>query len=434
MAPTKASGKTPKRDADRNSARKRAQGTGHRSPISDEKLRGGDAQKASRIPIELQQLLIDVFKDCLSNQIGIHLLSLIQEVKQHLFNRDFDKAFGSQKYLGAYAIRWSPSRTLAYLDIFINLPDLRHSFIRRANLATRRNGNPPTNSSSPDRRSPDAQVDNVGNSIEPDLRASSDNGEACKVVCLGGGAGAEIVALAGYAHHLRSTLGSGKSIDERASTHVDCTADDWNLRNFILTTVDIADWSLVVHDLYQGVTQPLHLSQFASSAAKAANKPLVAAEGFSCAFHQQDLLELGIENLAHILKDATMVTLMFTLNELYSVSMAKTTNFLLALTFLLETGTLLLVVDSPGSYSTVAVGSSGATSSGATGKKYPMQWLLDHTLLEASRIGSSKTASEGGQWEKLLSEDSRWFRVPEGLKYPVTLENMRYQVHLYRRK
>ncbi len=434
MAPGNVSSKKAKKDIDRNSISKRAQGTGHRSPISDEKLHGGDAQKALTIPLELQQLLINVFKDSLSNQIGIHLSSLIQEVKQHLFNRDFDEAFGSQQYLGAYAIRWSPSRALAYLDILINFPDLRHSFIRRANLATRSAGTLVEHSGTNTSRPPDSQADNAGISLGPDLQASSDNGEACKVVCLGGGAGAEIVALAGYAHHLRSSLGSDKYMEERASTDVDCTADDWNFRKFILTTVDIADWSQVVHDLYQGVTEPLHLSQFASSAAKAANKPLVAAEDFSCAFHQQDLLELDVENLAHIVKDATMVTIMFTLNELYSVSMAKTTNFLLALTFLLETGTLLLVVDSPGSYSTVAVGSSGATSPGATGKKYPMQWLLDHTLLEASSIGSSKTASEGGQWEKLLSEDSRWFRVPEGLEYPVTLENMRYQVHLYRRK
>jgi len=434
MSLGKASGKKAKKDIDRHFTSKRAQRTGHKSSFSDEKLHGNDAQKASRIPADLQQLLINVFKAAFSNRLGMHLSSLIQEVKQHLFNRDFDKAFGSQEYLGAYAIRWSPSRALAYLDIFINLPDLRNSFIRCAPWATRSDENLDDHSGSYTGRPPDAQADNGGDSLGPSSQASCDDGKACKVVCLGGGAGAEIVALAGYAHHLRSTLGPDKSMEERAFTDVEDTADDQKVRRLILTTVDIADWSQVVHDLYQGVTEPLPLSPFASSAAKAANKPLVAAEGFCCAFHRQDLLELSTEDLTHILKGATMVTIMFTLNELYSVSMAKTTNFILALTSLLETGTLLLVVDSPGSYSTVTVGSSGASSTGTTVKKYPMQWLLDHTLLEASSIGSSKTTSEGGQWEKLLSEDSRWFRVPEGLNYPVPLENMRYQIHVYRRK
>ena len=430
MAPGKTSGRKAKSDLDRNSGRKRAEKTSETSSSSAQKLHSGDAQEESRIPVELQQLLVNIFRKAFSAQLGPNLSSLIQEVKQHLFNRDFNRAFGSQKYLEAYAIRWSPSRALAYLEIFTSLQDLRLKIIECEPLDTpsaRDLENPTVGSTSTPL---DAQVDDTGDFLEPPSQASNDDKSACKVVCLGGGAGAEIVALAGYAHQSRSSSGSGDSKKEGTST----ANDNSNVRRLILTTVDVADWSQVVRDLYQGVTKPSPLSQFASSAAKAANKPLVAAENFACDFHQRDLLELGVEDLTTIVKDASLITLMFTLNELYSVSMAKTTNFLLALTFLLETGTLLLVVDSPGSYSTVVVGSSGATSPGGTTKKYPMQWLLDHTLLEASSIGSSKATSEGGQWEKLLSEDSRWFRVPEGLKYPVPLENMRYQIHLYRRK
>lgn len=434
MAPGKTSVKKAGSDLDRKSASKRAQRLDHGSSLSNEKLHRENAQEGSRYSFELQQLLVNVFRDAFSTQFGTNLSSLIQEVKQHLFNRDFDQAFGSQKYLEAYAIRWSPSRALAYLDIFANLPDLRDSVIRCSLPVTSNAESLETPAGSSTSRPPDVQSDDDRNSLGPSAQASSDGQKACKVVSLGGGAGAEIVALAGYAHHLRPASGSDHSMEERTSTSSDCTADHWKARKLVLTTVDIADWSPVVHALHENVTQPPHLSQFASSAAKAANKPLVDLESFSCAFHQRDLLDLSVEDLTDVLKDASMVTIMFTLNELYSVSMAKTTNFLLALTFLLETGTLLLVVDSPGSYSSVAVGSSGETSPGGTVKKYPMQWLLDHTLLEASSIGSSKTTSEGGQWEKILSEDSRWFRVPEGLKYPVTLENMRYQIHLYRRK
>ena len=73
-------------------------------------------------------------------------------------------------------------------------------------------------------------------------------------------------------------------------------------------------------------------------------------------------------------------------------------------------------MDSPGSYSEAAVGKEK--------KKYPMQWLLDHTLVEIE--------TPDYHWEKLESEESVWFRVPEELFYPIPLENMRYQLHLYR--
>jgi len=83
---------------------------------------------------------------------------------------------------------------------------------------------------------------------------------------------------------------------------------------------------------------------------------------------------------------------------------------------------MLLVVDSPGSYS--------ETSIGKESKRYPMQWLLNHTLLETSKERGGKGDVK---WEKLVSDESRWFRLADDLKYPISLENMRYQVHLYRR-
>lgn len=115
--------------------------------------------------------------------------------------------------------------------------------------------------------------------------------------------------------------------------------------------------------------------------------------------------------------------MMFTLNELYSTSVSKTQRLLFELTVATRPGTLLLVVDSPGSYSTVTI--NGAE------KKYPMQWLLDHTLLEASR--KTRVLPPGDHWTKVLTDESRWFRLPKGLDYPIELENMRYQIHLYRR-
>lgn len=63
-----------------------------------------------------------------------------------------------------------------------------------------------------------------------------------------------------------------------------------------------------------------------------------------------------------------------------------------------------------------------------------MKFLLDHTLL---------TVAEG-MWEKLVSQDSRWFRRDansklhynvdlEGGQGFIKLEDMRFQIHVYRR-
>jgi 25S rRNA (uracil2843-N3)-methyltransferase len=123
-----------------------------------------------------------------------------------------------------------------------------------------------------------------------------------------------------------------------------------------------------------------------------------------------------------------LLTLLFTLNELYTTSIGKTTAFLLKLTMAVKPGSLLLVVDSPGSYSETKLGSEA--------KKYPMSWLMDHTLLEPE---DSQEGPKGGKnespasWVKIVSEEAKWFRIPEELRYPIPLENMRYQMHLYRR-
>lgn len=78
-------------------------------------------------------------------------------------------------------------------------------------------------------------------------------------------------------------------------------------------------------------------------------------------------------------------------------------------------------MDSPGTYSETAIGKDS--------KKYPMQWLMNHTLLEKSKLDEDSPSA----WDRVVSEDSEWFRLGERLRYPIALEDMRYQVHLYRR-
>lgn len=374
----------------------------------------------SDIPIELQQVVLDTFKSSFPNLfVDENLEEKLQEVKTHLFHRDFLGAFGRDELLSAYAVRWSPSRALAYLSILHGVIEITL-------------------------KSKDIKL------------ASKTTGSKSLSICsIGGGAGAELVSSAALLQLLVTRANTPPEVEETLSgdeeAELDASAiqylsiskEDVDLK-FQLLMMDIADWRSVKTTLYDQLTTAPKLSQYASASAKAANRPFVYPQSLSQKLHVADVLTLDPESLNSTLvtSHAKLVTIFFTLNELYTTSRARTQAFLLQLTASLEPGAVLLVVDSAGSYSTVEL--NGAE------KKYPMHWLLDHTLLKVAASpfigadagsGQSEAKDKRGReqdqetprWEKLREEESTWFRLPEGLDYPLELEDMRYQLHLYRR-
>jgi 25S rRNA (uracil2843-N3)-methyltransferase len=331
---------------------------------------------------------LNIFRNSFAERLSSEFAPLLQEVKGHLYNRDFATAFGKNEYLEAYAGRWSPSRALGYLDLLWELRE--ELWLEKA----------------------EDEVEDEGQEVEePEAKSRSR-----KVVCLGGGAGAEIVALAG----LQKLVAGMSSEDEEEG------GDEVVRQHVDIAAIDIADWSVVVENLAKQLTIAPELSKYASAAAKAANVPLLDPKDITVRFKQQDVLQATASELSTQVADANLVTLLFTLNELYSTSLPLTQKFLLLLTSVLQSGALLLVVDSPGSYSSV-------TLNGAE-KKYPMQWLLDHTLLKQANGNLNERGKEEiVRWEKVKEDDSRWYRLDERLRYPIELENMRMQVHLYRK-
>jgi 25S rRNA (uracil2843-N3)-methyltransferase len=313
------------------------------------------------VPIELQQLILNAFLRAFPFVDQLRLKTAIQEVKGHLFLRNFVEAFAKQEYLDAYAVRWSASRALGYTDIFLH-KDLGQVWQHRSET------------------SPNGQM--------------SHSSSATRVACIGGGGGAEVAACAAAAR-------------SKALSQLEVHA------------VDLADWSSCLAKLETALCTPAQLSPYASDSARAANNPLISGDHFGVRFSQQDILAANEGELRNIVGGVHLCTIMFTLNELFTNSISRTTAFLLALTDTMQVGSWLLVVDSPGSYSEVKLGQGQDAKS----KQYPMKWLLDHTL---QRVVQSK-------WKKHVSDDSRWFRLNSSLKYPIELENMRYQIHLYQR-
>jgi 25S rRNA (uracil2843-N3)-methyltransferase len=317
----------------------------------------------SQLPVELQQLILDQFQHAFPFDSPTDLKNVIQEVKGHLYNRDFITAFLSPTYLQAYALRWSAGRALAYAHIFSELEVVRK------------------------------WQESTSVAAEVHMPSADVRDRAYSIICIGGGAGAELVALA-------STLTT------LPNTRIEATA------------IDIANWSDILTKLEGSMKRPLPLSKYASESARAANTTFIESSQLDAKFVQQDILACKDEELRGIWRGVSLCTIMFTLNELFTSSIAKTTALLLKMTGMMQEGSFLLVVDSPGSYSEIKLGKDGRT------KRYPMKWLMDHALLEVA--GKDK-------WEKIMDDDSRWFRLPSELKYPIDLENMRYQIHLYRR-
>ncbi|GCB22784.1 25S rRNA (uridine(2843)-N(3))-methyltransferase [Aspergillus awamori] len=416
---------------------------------------------STTIPLTLQQLLLNVFKTALltnghnylhnreetkkndndesgattadsaeqqQEQQQLDIKSLIQTIKTHLYNRDFDSAFtdANEDLLRAYALRWSSSRALGYAGIF-------RALLREV-------------------------VKPVSDHTAAAATTSTNN-----VVCIGGGAGAEIVALAAAWRDFldgaelrfssardedqiadaveavslddgKEEEGSKEAVKQPTSTTTSTTTTT-TYPGLSVTAVDIADWSKVVERLSTAIQSPT------VTGSKSHPAPLLPSNkdeekktpSFSVGFEKLDVLSTGEKELQGLFSrqeaescSTVLVTLMFTLNELFSTSMAKATGFLLRMTDMLRPGTVLLVVDSPGSYSTLKLGKGGDGE--VRERQYPMKFLLDHTLLSVAE----------GKWERLMSEDSRWWRRDAArLRYDVGegagLEDMRFQVHVYRR-
>ncbi|KAM3488203.1 hypothetical protein MY3957_008494 [Beauveria namnaoensis] len=352
--------------------------------------RNADDAPPSPLPslsIPQQQRLLNHFAAAFASALSdANLPQRLQAIKQALYRRDFAAAFGREDHLAAYAARWSPTRALCYAAVF------QHHLAPHLDSSS-------TSSSSP-------------SLSQSSAAAAATTTTITKMICVGGCA-AEHVAFASYlAHHHH----------QQQQQHA---------ARGSLTLLDSAPWAGVASTMQATLTTPLPLSKHASAAATAAaaNAPplLSTPAHLRLRVLQQDALELTETQWADVMTanddednaaTAVVVTLLFTLNELYtSGGVGKTTRFLGALEAALPDGALLLVVDSPGSYSEAAVGKDR--------KKYPMQWLLHHTL--TGRAGARER-----EWTRLESHDSLWFRLSDQLTYPIQLENMRYQLHLYR--
>ncbi|GAB7326664.1 hypothetical protein MBLNU13_g10624t1 [Cladosporium sp. NU13] len=354
------------------------------------------------LPVDLEKRILEVYRATFPASNDFEALKpVLQEIRDALSRRDFVTAFGRDEYLEAFTIRWSPSRTFGYAQLL-------------AWICTR--------------RADDAYIKQLIGNVEHEIPT--------KVVCFGGGA-SEYMALSGLLRYLRSSEAAGKpqTTDGNISERLDALSI--SLSNdpsplLQINLIDSADWTSVLSKLDQGLKTPPTLSKYASAAVRAANasflRPGIAEHNFTRA----DVLDLSTEDLGAAVGSApALLTLMSTLNELYTISMPRTTAFLRRLKEAAPKGSLLLVADSPGAYSEVTAANA---KEGDEKRKYPMNMLLDYALLPKQQNSDDSNEEQPERaWEKVIDEPSMVYKLDDALKFPVSLENLRFQVHLFKR-
>ena len=369
----------------------------------------------------------------------------VQRIKGLLYDKQWLKVFENPAMLEVYAGRWVPSRALCYRELFASLNQVRGLFDLPSGSHMRQD--PPDGEETSDDEDDDYQDEedrddrrsSSGSSGDRNNGRGEDDGQSPAVkeqaaseikhiVSLGGGAASDLLAIAALVRSCMlehpsafpSTIqGESEPLGEEEDPPQVQTRWKW-------TGIDIGRWDHVVDKFRSTLETEWDISP----------------DILDINFVQGNLLEQGPPSdtttdaeepsatapaLEQVLTTRsgptgpTLITLLFTLCELFAQSRPATIAFLHTLTRVCEEGTLLLVVDSASDISSLPLGNSR--------REWPVYMVLD-AILTAPSAGNARPA-----WKVVRKVDSRWYRLPEGVGagWPVKLENTRYWMRLYER-
>jgi 25S rRNA (uracil2843-N3)-methyltransferase len=300
----------------------------------------------------------------------------IRDIKDKFIERAYMDIFTNPDYLNSYFAHYTPSRALAYFALFTDIPELREMWTGRRDLLRwelrrrrcLRQG---------------AEVAEMVKSRET------------KVWAIGAGAGAEILALnAAISNDFMDDQERWPQNPEDMSSVVFSDLESkvcgWHRCGVTMHVVDIGAWQPIIN---------------------AINEQTCSDTFWRLQYSQMDVLSLSQGEVVSQASTSNLITCMFVLNELFKTSKAKTAAFLTAMIKSMRPDTLLLVVESAGSFSELQVGS----------KDVMVFQLLD-------RIPSL---------ECVHRSDARWYRVPQSVQEQLpnlSWQNMRYFVRLFSKR
>ncbi|KAI9138521.1 hypothetical protein BKA69DRAFT_1031349 [Paraphysoderma sedebokerense] len=203
------------------------------------------------------------------------------------------------------------------------------------------------------------------------------------IVAVGAGAGSELVAVE-FARYSCIT-----NVDKRIQTN----DPEKKLGVSKMHVIDIGNYEYIISSL-QSTFKSLHPFH-----------ELLETNFSICDILDPTCLSSILASLS--LPPPLLVTFAFVLSELLATSKSSTMSMISTLVAALPVGSYILLLDSAGSFSEITIGKN----------KY-MIWMLFDMIKCLDVVEKS---------------ESRWYRVPEGLDYPVKMENMRYFYRIYRK-
>ena len=333
------------------------------------------------LSIEHQQLILDTIRTSFPAVDDFSTLTpVLREVREAIEQKEYSKAFRTEEFKEAYTIRWTPSRALTTANVlaWICSEMSETAWVQQFLLGE----------------------------------------TSSKIACIGRG-GSDLLASVALLKHSHQN-----KIDEIRSKSASLDAESSAISMVDLNLIDNHDWTSIITKLQNTFTTPPPLSKYATEKAKAANVSAIPPQVVNISLNQLNILESESTTLQG--SEPTLITLFFSLHEFYSLSISKTTAFLKRLSSEAPKGSLLLIVDGPGAEVTLPSKAEGEE------KRYPLEWLLYQALLPPK----SKDSEEEVQpfWKKLIEDGhEKEYKLPAELRYPGSLENTRFQVHLLER-
>lgn len=340
-------------------------------------------------------------------------LPTVQRIKGQLYDRRWLEVFNpppgaeGERVLQTYAGRWVPGRVLCFRQMWAGA-EVGELIEEQMGLLARTKGKGRA-------VGPDEDEDKEGKESSCD---AGEEGEPLRIVSIGGGAGSEYLAIAALIqssinHHLPSS----PLPPDRTPTLAPPTP---RVPPFSFHAIDIGSWSPVLRSFESSLSSLWSMNPWLSLSFCQTNilNPDSSPSGSSPPTRTSDTLDLsGVSGAFG--PPAQIYTLLFTLSELLAQSRAQTIRLFASLTAHAPPGALLVIADAASDISDLSLGGAG--------RAWPGYMIADELLV--GRRGD-------GGWTKLSGEDSRWFRLEEGVgaDWPVRIENTRYWLRVYRRR
>ena len=288
-------------------------------------------------PKPTDQDILDCLYSSLQPFMTPDLQNILKRIRDHFFHRRFLDIFSNPLHLAPYTAAYVPTRALCYRNIYINCTQVKDLM--------RKHG---------------------------------------KVVCIGAGAGSELLAF--LVAYKQLQLENKQCSDEMMRFHENQPLE--------IQIQDLSpDWKPILESIYSTSCDCFNLSR----------------ERIHLTISHGDIRECS-EDMKSTMNEADLITFMFVLNEIIQDKI-QGMNVVRSLAENMKSGAFLLIVDSAGSFSNLLV----------NGKQYAVWMLFD----------AMKT-----KFERVHAEDATWYRPSKSLNWPVDavqVQSMRYFLRLYRK-